>query len=325
MTVILFSLGIAIIAYVGMIVAFPKVLPEDKDEHIQNALERIYQETRQGEIAPDRDIKLALKNQLADEMPWVRNFYSTRLTRPMYEALVQAGYMEQALTISLYFCGGAVLFSILFFSIGTGILSIPAGILLAYYISYRHCMGRVGKRNKVFLAQFPDVIDMIVRSVRAGFPLNTALHMIADNMEEPSRSEFRYVLNDIELGRSVNLSLTRLASRINEQDVKFFTVMIAIQQETGGNLAEVLANLSGMLRKRRLLRDKLRALTSEGRATGWILSSLPILVFVALYFVQPQYLVPLWTVPLGIVMLGVAIFLVVLCNFIVRQMINIDI
>lgn len=323
--IVLLSLGVAIIAYVAMIIAFPKVLPEEKDDHIQNALERIYMETRGGEIAADRDVKLALKSQLADEVPWVRTFYNTSFTRPMYEGLVQAGYMEQALSISLYCCGGAVLFVMLFFGLGIGLLSLPLGIILAYYIAYKHCMSRVAKRNKAFLAQFPDVIDMIVRSVRAGFPLNTALHMIADNMEEPSKSEFRYVLNDIELGRSVNLSLTRLASRVSEQDVKFFTVMIAIQQETGGNLAEVLANLSGMLRKRRLLRDKLRALTSEGRATGWILSSLPILVFFALYFIQPNYLVPLWTVPLGIAILGVAIFLVILCNFIVRQMINIDI
>jgi tight adherence protein B len=325
MGVILFALGIAILTYIGLVLAFPKVVPEEKASFTQQALDRIYEETTIGADNMDRDIELALKSQLEDAPPLARLFFSTPLTRPMYDALVQAGYADQAQTIALYFMGGSLLFVFGALYIGFGLFSLLLGPLLAYLIAYRHCMGRVRKRNAQFLSQFPDVIDMVVRSIRAGFPLNTAMQMIAENMEEPSKTEFRYVLNDIALGRSINQALTRLTSRVNEQDVKFFAVMVAIQQETGGNLAEILNNLSTILRKRKLLRDKLRALTSEGRATGWILSALPVFVFLALMFIQPDYLKPLWTHPLGMMFFGTAIGLVAFCNFIVRRMIDIEI
>lgn len=319
------ALGVAIVAYIAIITLFPGVVPDEKQDFTKEALERIYDENVAQNVELERDTRVALKSQLADEIPWVRTFYSTPLTRPMYDALVGAGYGEQALNVSFYFLGGCVLLSLIFSQVGFGIASPVLGVLLSYFWAYHHCQGRIAKRNRQFLDQFADVLDMIVRSIRAGFPLNTALQMIAENMQEPSKTEFRYVLNDLGLGRSVNQALTRLCTRINVQDVRFFAVMVTIQQETGGNLAEVLGNLSGILRKRKLLRDKMRALTSEGRATAWILTGLPVLVFCVLYFMQPEYLEPLWTDPTGMMFFGTSIGLIVLCHFICSRMIDIDI
>lgn len=326
MSVVLVALGVAIVAYIAINVLFPGIVPEEKEDFTQQALNRIYDETTARDNEAERDSRIALRNQLEDDAPWVRTFYSTPLTRPMYEALVQAGYREQAASISFFAIAAAILLTILFLEFGFGILLGPiAGVVAAYALSYWFCARRVEKRNLAFLNQFPDVLDMVVRSMRAGFPLNTAIQMIAENMEEPSRSEFRYVLNDISIGRSINQALSRLCARIGEQDVRFFAVMVSIQQETGGNLAEVLNNLSRILRQRKQLRDKLRALTSEGRATGWILSGLPVFVFSTLYVMQRDYIKPLWTDPMGMIFSSISIGLIVLCHFIVRKMTALEI
>lgn len=325
MEAVLIALVIAIMAYIAIIRLFPGVVPEEQQDFTREALDRIYDENVSQSTALERDARVALQNQLADEIPWVRLFYSIPLTRPMYDALVGAGYSDQALQVSFYFLGGCVGLTMLFSQFGFGVFSPVLGVLLAYFWAYHHCQGRIKKRNRQFLDQFADVLDMIVRSIRAGFPLNTALQMIAENMENPSKTEFRYVLNDLGLGRSINQALTRLCNRINVQDVRFFAVMVTIQQETGGNLAEVLSNLSGILRKRKLLRDKMRALTSEGRATAWILTGLPVMVFTVLYFMQPDYLKPLWTETLGMMFFATSIGLIVLCHFICSRMIDIEI
>lgn len=324
MGIVFIALGVAIVAYIAIVVMFPAVSVEDKQDFTKEALDRIYDENS-SDADIDRDSRVALQSQLAEETPWVRAFYSTPVTRPMYDALVGAGYTEQAMAISFYFIGGAILLTGLFFKVGLSVFSPVIGVLLAYFWAYHHCQGRIKKRNRQFLDQFPDVLDMVVRSIRAGFPLNTALQMIAENMQEPSKGEFHLVLNDLAIGRTVNQALTRLCTRINVQDVRFFAVMVTIQQETGGNLAEVLSNLSGILRKRKLLRDKLRALTSEGRATAWILTGLPVLVFAVLFFMQPDYLEPLWTDPTGMMFFGTSIGLIVLCHFICSRMIDIEI
>lgn len=325
MGVIFVALGVAVVAYIAINVLFPGIVPEEKEDYTRQALDRIYDETNVGQRELESDSRIALRNQLEDDTPWVRRFYGTPLTRPMYQALVQAGYRDQALNISFMSIAGAFILLFLCLQMGFGILSLVFGPVLAYILTYWICIRKVRKRNLAFLNQFADALDMIVRSMRAGFPLNTAIQMIAENMEEPCKSEFRYVLNDLSIGRSVNQALSRLSARVDEQDVRFFAVMVAIQQETGGNLAEVLGNLSKILRQRKQLRDKMRALTSEGRATGWILSGLPVFVFTVLYVLQPSYIEPLWTDPLGQVFFGAAIGLIVLCHFIVRRMTDLEV
>ena len=166
---------------------------------------------------------------------------------------------------------------------------------------------------------------MIVRSVRSGHPLNSAMRMIAENMDNPVKEEFKQVVDEVSYGRSLPEALNRLAQRIDEPDLNFFVVVLSVQQETGGSLAEVLSNLSSIIRKRRQLRLKIRALTSEGRATSYVLGGLPVVEFIALYFVTPAYLDPLFDTIQGNVILGVAAGLILIAMWIVRAMVNIDI
>jgi tight adherence protein B len=214
--------------------------------------------------------------------------------------------------------------AVLFF-IGLGTVSLPMALILAYLIPLRHCRKTIAKRNAKFIDQFPDALDTIVRSVRSGFPLSVALTMLAENAEDPVRAEFRQVTDEIALGRTLAQALSRLAARINEPDIRFFVVVLTVQQETGGNLAEIVSNLSNIIRKRKQIRHKIHAMTSEGRATGYVLGALPVVVFLALYFIQPGYLEPFFHDPLGQKFFAGAIALIVSCYFVIKQMINVDI
>lgn len=316
--VIAILLGIA--AYILFMIAVPKAAPEDKDSNVKAALERLYQENRSSETGTQ-----VLRDVLTEQPAFMRVLFSLSIMRPLYQAAVQAGYLEDMSRILIIMVMAASAVLALFVFSGNLLVGVPAALLLSYYIALRHCNKRIRARNRAFMDRFPDALDMIVRSVRSGFPLNTALQMLAENAEEPVKSEFRQVVDDLALGRNLSQALSRLALRINEPDIRFFVVVLAVQQETGGNLSEIVSNLSGVIRKRKQLRHKIKAMTSEGKATGWVLGALPVLVFTALWFIQPGYLQPFFTDPLGQMLFGATIALLMLCFFVVRAMINIDI
>jgi Flp pilus assembly protein TadB len=317
----LFALGIGIISYIAFAVLFPKAIPSDSSDYTKQALDRIYQETH-----ALNDSTNILKDQLMEEAPLVRMMFQWKIMQPIYEAALQAGYIKDLQFLVTLMMAGFGISLTLFLVLGINILpALLLAALLGYYLPYHHCKGAVKKRNKKFLDQFPDALDMIVRSVRSGFPLTTALQMLADNADSPVKEEFRQVVDELGMGRNLSQSLSRLALRINQPDVKFFVVVLTVQQETGGNLAEIINNLSSILRKRKQLRHKIRAMTSEGRATAWVLGLLPVFVFCALYAMQPDYLTPFFTDPIGMMMFGVAVGMIGICAFIVKQMINVEI
>lgn len=321
MEVFLFALGVGIVSYIAFAVLFPKAIPSDSSDYTKQALERIYQETH-----ALNDSTNILKDQLLEESALVRMMFQWKIMQPIYEAAVQAGYVKNLQFLATLLMVGFGVTFLLFMLLGLGFfVSFLLASIIGYYLPYRHCKKVVIKRNRQFIDQFPDALDMIVRSVRSGFPLTTALQMLADNSEQPMRDEFRQVVDELGMGRNLNQSLARLAVRINEPDIKFFVVVLTVQQETGGNLAEIINNLSSIIRKRKQLRHKIRAMTSEGRATAWVLGLLPVFVFCALYAMQPSYLMPFFTDPIGMMMFAIAVGLLGLCAFIVKQMINVEI
>lgn len=214
---------------------------------------------------------------------------------------------------------------LLFVASRLGLIAIPLALAGTWLLALLYLRRRVGKRSRAFLEQFPDAIDSIVRSVRAGYPLNTAIAMIGDNMPAPIGVEFKRVADEAAYGLSLFDALSRMAERVNEPDVHFFSVVLAVQQESGGNLSEVLSNLSSVLRKRRQLRLKIRALSSEGRATAWILGALPVFVFGVIYLMSPEHLTPLFTTGAGHLILAAVVGLVATGMLIVRQIINMEV
>jgi tight adherence protein B len=178
------------------------------------------------------------------------------------------------------------------------------------------------RRQKRFGAQFPDALDMIVRSLRAGHPVPIAINMVAREMPDPIGSEFGMVSDEITYGADLETAMRNLYARIGSDDLPLFITAVGIQGSTGGNLGEILDNLSGVIRQRFKMRRKIRALASEGRASAMILSSLPIGMFIVVQVVAPTFYAAVWHEHLTKVLLGSAAGWMLLGNLIMFKMVN---
>jgi tight adherence protein B len=179
-----------------------------------------------------------------------------------------------------------------------------------------------GRRQKAFGAQFPDGLDIIVRSLRAGHPVPVALNMVAREMKDPIGSEFGIVVDEITYGSDLETALRNLYFRIGQDDLPLFVTAVAIQGSTGGNLGEILENLSGVIRQRFKMRRKIRALAAEGRASALILSSLPIAMFLIIQIIAPDFYASVWHEELTKMALGAAGTWMGIGNFIMFRMVN---
>jgi tight adherence protein B len=179
-----------------------------------------------------------------------------------------------------------------------------------------------GRRQKAFAAQFPDALDMIVRSLRAGHPVPIAITMVAREMKDPIGSEFGIVADEITYGSDLETALRNLYFRIGQDDLPLFVTAVAIQGSTGGNLGEILENLSAVIRQRFKMRRKIRALAAEGRASAIILSSLPIAMFLIIQVVAPDFYASVWHEDLTKKALLVAGGWMAIGNFIMYRMVN---
>ncbi|HLH96733.1 MAG TPA: type II secretion system F family protein [Xanthobacteraceae bacterium] len=178
------------------------------------------------------------------------------------------------------------------------------------------------RRQKAFGAQFPDALDMIVRSLRAGHPVPIAISMVAREMKDPIGSEFGIVADEITYGADLESGLRNLYFRVGQDDLPLFVTAVAIQGTTGGNLGEILQNLSAVIRERFKMRRKIRALAAEARASALILSSLPIVVFAAIQFVTPDFYASVWDEPLTKKALALAGSWMMVGNFIMYRLVN---
>jgi tight adherence protein B len=184
------------------------------------------------------------------------------------------------------------------------------------------------KRNRRFksvIIEFPNALDVMVRSIRSGLPVNDALRMIAIEAEEPLRSEFKRIVEAQQLGLTVPEACSRLHQNIPLPETNFFAIVITIQAQAGGNLSEALANLSKVLRERRKMRAKVQALSMEAKVSAAIIGSLPFFIMGAVYATSPGYIMPLFTDPRGHLILGVSAVWMVMGVLVMRNMINFEI
>src|SRR6266567_2428403 len=179
-----------------------------------------------------------------------------------------------------------------------------------------------GRRQKQFGAQFPDALDIIVRSLRAGHPVPIAIGMVAREMPDPVGSEFGTVADEITYGADLETGMRNLYFRIGQEDLPLFVTAVAIQSSTGGNLGEILENLSAVIRQRFKMRRKIRALAAEGRASALILSSLPFAMFGIIQFVTPEFYASVWNEDITKKALAVAGCWMMLGNFIMYRLVN---
>jgi tight adherence protein B len=181
------------------------------------------------------------------------------------------------------------------------------------------------RRLKKFGIEFPNAIDVIIRGVKAGLPLNDCVRIIASEASEPVRSEFRQIVEAQTLGLTITEAIERLPQRIPTPEANFFAIVIAIQQKSGGNLAEALSNLSRVLRERKKMRDKVKAISSEAKASAMIIGALPIVVALLVYLTSPHYIELLWITDTGRIVLAICAGVMGLGCFIMQKMIAFDI
>ena len=179
-----------------------------------------------------------------------------------------------------------------------------------------------GRRQKKFGAQFPDAIDIIVRSLRAGHPVPVAIAMVGREIPDPVGTEFGIVTDEITYGADLETAMRNLYFRVGADDLPLFVTAVAIQGSTGGNLGEILENLSGVIRQRFKMRRKIRALAAEGRASAMILSSLPIGLFLAINFMVPNFYGAIWNEDLTKIALALAGAWMGVGNFIMYRLVN---
>jgi len=170
----------------------------------------------------------------------------------------------------------------------------PAGLVASVLLPWLGLKLLRRRRIKNFGAQFPDAIDIIVRSLRAGHPVPIAISTVAREMPDPVGSEFGIVSDEITYGADLETAIRDLFFRVGSEDLPLFVTAVAIQTSTGGNLAEILENLSDVIRQRFKMRRKIKALAAEGRASALILSSLPLAIFAGIQFLVPEFYASVW-------------------------------
>jgi tight adherence protein B len=206
------------------------------------------------------------------------------------------------------------------------------GILVAATLGFAGALGLprwllsfLKKRREThFLNSFPDAVDIIVRGVKAGLPLLDCLKMITIEAPEPTRSEFRAIVDTQAIGMPLGEACGKLYENMPVAEANFFGIVIFIQQKSGGNLAEALGNLSRVLRDRKKMKAKIQAMSMEAKASAAIIGALPLAVMLLVYITSPQYISLLWTEPLGRVMLAASVIWMSMGVLVMKKMINFD-
>ncbi|MBK5264145.1 MAG: type II secretion system F family protein, partial [Alphaproteobacteria bacterium] len=187
-------------------------------------------------------------------------------------------------------------------------------------------LARLGqRRRKKIQEQFPVALDVFVRGLRAGHPIAAALDLLTVEMQDPIGTEFGIVVDEVTYGAELRDSLQRMADRWGMEDMHMFVVCLSVQSETGGNLAEILENLSGVIRERASLYMKVRALSSEGRMTAVILTALPVLAFTGLFLLNPKFFLDVADDPVFIIGFTVLVALYVVGFITIRRMIDLKV
>jgi tight adherence protein B len=184
----------------------------------------------------------------------------------------------------------------------------------------------LGKRRvKKFTLLFANAVDVIVRGIRSGLPVGECLNIIARESPEPVAGVFREIVEAQRLGLNLEQALERAEELMPTSEMKFFNIVLGIQQQTGGNLAETLSNLSSILRARKKMGDKVKALSSEARSSAMIIGSLPFIMTALLWLVSPEYIALLFTDDTGKVMIMAGLAWMSIGVFVMKQMVSFEI
>jgi tight adherence protein B len=244
---------------------------------------------------------------------------------PLSVRLEQSGLSlsKQQFLIGSGVLGGAMFVLVLL--VGGGLLGAAGLAFAAAFGVPRWTLSFLKKRrHNKFLEHFPDAVDIIVRGIKAGLPLFDSMKVIVADAPEPVRSEFRAIVDTQTIGLPLGEACARLYNRVPLPEANFFGIVVGIQQKSGGNLSEALGNLSRVLRDRKKMKAKIRAMSMEAKASASIIGSLPILVMGIVYVTSPDYIELLWITPLGRLLLAGSAVWMLTGIMVMKKMINFD-
>ncbi|TCO34238.1 tight adherence protein B [Kribbella steppae] len=221
-------------------------------------------------------------------------------------------------------CGGAALVAALILLGLSPLLSLPIGLVGSWIVQHVYLSFRIGRRRAAFSEQLPDVLQLIVGSLRSGFSLAQSIDAVVRDGTQPAAGEFSRALAETRIGVDLGDGLNRVADRMDCQDLRWVVMATRIQREVGGNLAEVLKNTVDTMRERAQTRRHVRAISAEGRLSGVIIVSLPIVLGAWLTFSKPQYMSPLFTTSVGLMLIAGGAALIIAGAFWIRALVNVE-
>lgn len=275
-------------------------------------------ESRQGMVEQTR------RKQVQDAVKDLEEKSKKKKKVSMALRLQRAGLENVNLkTFYLFSFFGALFVTVLLFLFKVPIYFLALGPLVGGVGLPRFVLGHLTKkRQEVFLREFVNAIDIIVRGVKAGLPFNDCLQIITTEIGEPVRSEFINLVEQQRVGVPVEQALSKLYQRVPLQEVNFFAIVVSIQLSVGGNIAEALSNLTKVLRDRHKLKAKVQAVSMEAKSSAAIIGALPLVVMGAVTFTSPQYMEILFTHPTGHMILGGSALVMLTGVLVMRWMIN---
>jgi tight adherence protein B len=294
----------------------------------RNAQARILRERLGGSQEQSATDNLEL---LRDEMLSKIPAFDTILRRSeraslLQKLLDQAGINTRVGNFFLLSIASGLAGAVIFFILGHQNLPLAwAGMMIGLIAPYSYASVMRNRRFAKFEEIFPQAIDTLGRAVRAGHAFTTALEMISNEISEPVAGEFRKLFEEQKFGMPVRDALMNLADRVPLVDVKFFVTAVMLQRETGGNLAEILDNLSYMIRERFKILRQVRVYTAQGRLTMLLLMMLPPVIIVVMLIMNPDFIRPLFTDPIGHALVAAGITLQTVGYFVIRKIIQIQV
>jgi len=200
---------------------------------------------------------------------------------------------------------------------------IPLGVIIFFSLPWVWLYHKRAVRLKKFAAQLPDAMELVARALRAGHSLAAGMHVVAEEMPAPISKEFGRVYEEQNLGIPLEEALKGMCDRVPNLDLRFFVTSVAIQRQTGGDLAEILDRIGHIIRERFKILGQVKALTAEGRLSGVVLIAMPIGLFMLMLWMKPDYIRLLWTDPMGIKMSIAAIILVLIGSYAIKKIVDI--
>ncbi|QVN22871.1 type II secretion system F family protein [Burkholderia pyrrocinia] len=276
-----------------------------------------------GGNVPQERLSILKKRMLDDSKPFDRLLLRVPRVHALDLVILQSGLdwtLPKLIVLSAVFAA----FAWLALSIGTlpQLAALPVA-LFAACMPTMYVMRRRARRMLKLERQLPDICDMIARALRSGHSFTGALGMVGEEFPDPMGGEFRVTFDEVNYGVSLHDALMNLATRVPVQDLRYFVIAVLIQRETGGNLAELLDSIAGLIRERFKLFDKVRVLSAEGRLSAWILGLLPFGTAAVMALVNREFLSVLWEDPAGIRMVGTMLVSMLCGMFWIRRIVRI--